>query len=337
MNSKRRIFLSLLIFIFVFSSGVVGFKLVGGKDCSLIDSLYMTVITISTVGYEEVVDISTNPAARIFTVIFIILCLGTITFAVSSITAFIVEGELKNILWRKKMEKAISKLKMHYIICGTDETAQTIIQEMILTQKKFVVIEPLKEKIEKLSLLGDIFFIQGDPSEDDVLISSGIKKARGILLSFPTDEENLFLTLSARSLNPDIRIVAKGIDIKSHNKLVKAGADAVINPSYIGGMRMVSEMIRPAVVTFLDMMLRERKKILRFEEVPVGKTSSLIGKTVSESGIGKKTGAILVAIKNADTGEYSFNPSEKTLIQEKDILILIASPEMVREVEKISG
>lgn len=334
MNSKKRIFLSLSIFILVFMGGVVGFKLLGGREWSFLDSLYMTVITLSTVGYEEVIDISTNPAARVFTVVFIIVCLGTIAFAISSITAFIVEGELRNILWRKKMEKEISKLKDHYIVCGADETAQTVIQELILTRKIFVAVESSKEKIDKLSPLGHFLFIHGDPTEDDVLLSARIEKAKGIILSLPTDEQNLFVTLTARSLNPKIRIVTKGIDVKSHNKMVKAGADAVVSPTHIGGMRIVSEMIRPAVVTFLDMMLKEREEVLRFEELPVGKDSSFIGKPVGECTIGKKTGALLVAIKDRETGEYHFNPSEETKIKEDDILILIASPEMVKELEK---
>jgi voltage-gated potassium channel len=338
MNSKKRVFLSLLIFLLVFMCGMVGFRVFGGKEWSLLDTLYMTVITLSTVGYEEPIDISTNPAARIFAVVFIVVCLGTIAFAISSITAFIVEGELKNILWRKKMDKEISRLNDHYIVCGVDETAQTIIQELILTRKKFVVIEPLQERIDKLlSSFSNLLFIQGDPAEDDVLLSARIEKAKGILLSLPTDEENLFVTLSARSLNPKIRIVTKGIDIKSHNKMMKAGADAVVSPTSIGGMRMVSEMIRPAVVSFLDMMLRERKKVIRFEEVTVGQGSSLAGKTVGESKIAKMSGVLLAAIKNAETGEYDFDISEGTEIRENDVLILIASREMVDEVEKIAS
>lgn len=336
-SSKRRIFISLMVFFVVFLVGVTGFKFFGGKEWSFIDSLYMTVITLSTVGFGEVEDISTNPAARIFTSVFILFCLGTIAFVVSSVTSFIVEGEMKNLLGRRKMEKEISKLKNHYIICGTDETAQTIIQELILTQKDFVIIEPLKEKIDKLSASVKGLFIHDDPTEDNVLISAGIKKAKGIFLSLPTDEANLFITITARSLNPDIRIVTKGIDVKSHSKIIKAGSDAVVSPTFIGGMRMVSEMIRPAVVTFLDMMLRERKKVLRVEEVVVKKGASMDGKTLEEARIGEKTGALLVAIQKGGGKDYDFNPVKETAIQEKDVLILIASPESAKKVEKFTG
>lgn len=334
MTGKKRVFLSLVLFFSVIFIGVAGFMIIGGGKWSLLDSLYMTVITLSTVGYEEVVDISTNPAARIFTVIFIFLCLGTIAFAVTSITSFIVEGELKNILGRRRMEKEISKLKNHYIVCGTDETALTIIQELILTKRPFVVIEPLQEKIDKLSALGDILFVHDDPTEDNVLIQAGIERAKGILLSLPTDEANLFVTISARSLNPDIRIVTKGIDVKSHKKIFKAGSDAVVSPSFIGGMRMVSEMVRPAVVTFLDMMLRDREEVLRFEEIPVKKGSPLAGKTIREADIDRETGSLLVALRKTGKTKYDFNPPKETKIQEGDILVLIATPDLIGQIGK---
>lgn len=337
MDGKKRVFISLLVFLLVFAVGVAGFKLFGGKEWSLLDSLYMTVITISTIGYEEVIDISANPAARIFAIVFIVVCLGTIAFAVSSITAFIVEGELKSLLGRKKMEKDISRLQDHYIVCGSDETAQTIIQELILTKRNFVVVEPSKEKIDRISFLGNFLHVLGDPAEDSVLVSAGIERAKGIHLTLPTDEANLFVTITARSLNPHIRIVAKGIDIKSHNKMKKAGADYVVSPTHIGGMRMVSEMVRPAVVTFLDMMLRDRERVLRFEEVRVREDSPLIGKTIAEAEIEEKSGALLVAIKRRATEDYDFNPSRERKIQAEDVLILIARPEMVQEIERMTG
>jgi len=337
MKSKKRIILSLTIFVLVLIIGVAGFKTLGGPEWSLLDSLYMTVITLSTVGYEEVYDISANPAAQAFATVFIILCLGTIAFAVSSITSFIVEGELKNILGRKKMEKEIAKLKDHFIVCGTDETAQTIIQELIQIQKKFVVIEPLQERIEKFSPSGNFLLIHGDPTEDSVLLSAGIEKAKGILLSLPTDEANLFVTLTARGLNPKIRIVTKSIDVKSHKKMMKAGSDAVISPTFIGGMRMISEMIRPSVVSFLDMMLRERERVLRFEEVQVKKESHLVGQTLGQANLEGKTNALLVAVRRKGSQDFEFNPKKETVIQENDTLIFISTPEMIQELEKIAS
>ncbi len=337
MKGKKRIFFSLSLFFVVFFIGVVGYKFIGGEKWTFFDCLYMTAITVSTVGYGEVIDLSANPAARTFTIAFILLSLGTIAFAVTSITSFIVEGELKNFLGRRKMEKEIAKLKDHYIVCGSDETALTIIQELVLTQKPFVVVEPLQEKIDRLSTLGNILFVHGDPTEDSILVQAGIERAKGILLSLTNDEANLFVTISARSINPDLRIVTKGVDVKSHKKMFKAGSDAVVSPSFIGGMRMVSEMIRPAVVTFLDMMLREREEVLRFEEIRVKKGSSLTGRTIHEASIEKETGSLLVAIRKAGSSKYNFNPSKDTEIQENDILVMIATPDIIREIEKRAG
>lgn len=330
MNNRRKLYISLILFATVFLVGVAGFKFFGGPEVSLLDCVYMTAITISTIGYGEVVDLSGNPGGRIFNILFIILSLGTIAFAVSSITAFIVEGELKNMLGRRRMEKDIARLKDHYIVCGSDETAQTVIRELLLTQRDFVVVEPDKDRIEKFGSLGSFLYVVGDPAEDEILQKAGVDRAKGILLSLPTDEANLFVTITARSLNPKVRIIVKGVDLKSHAKMRRAGADSVVSPSFIGGMRMVSDMVRPAVVTFLDTMLYSKERVMRVEEVEVGKESPLVGKTIQESAIRERTQALLVAVRKAGTKDYEFNPSSDRVVRENDVFIFIGSPEMLK-------
>jgi voltage-gated potassium channel len=336
MTGKRRLLFSFLIFICVIIFGVLGFKTFGGHDWSLLDSLYMTVITLSTVGYGEVMSL--EMPGRIFAMIYILMCLGTIAYAVSSITGFIVEGELKNILGRKRMEKQIAKLKDHYIICGSGETANTIIHELILIKRGFVVVEPSQEKLDKITAQDSLLFIQGDPAEDEVLIEAGIERARGILCSLQTDEANLFVAITARSLNPAIRIIAKGVDLKSHKKIKMAGADAVISPAFIGGMRMVSEMVRPATVSFLDQMLRERDRVYRFEEIQVNKDAPVIGETIKACKFDQEAAAILVALKNAGSRDFVFNPGDDSVIMEGDDLIFIITPDARSALErKING
>jgi len=337
MDNRRRIYFSLIVFAAVYLIGVAGFKFFGGPEVSVLESVYMTAITISTIGYGEVVDLSQSPAGRIFNILFIMLSLGTIAFAVSSITAFIVEGELKNLLGRRRMEKDIARLKDHFIVCGSDETAQTVIRELVATERDFVVIDPSKEKIERLGSFGEFLYVLGDPAEDEVLEKAGIGKAKGILLSLPSDEANLFVTITARSLSPKARIIAKGSDLKSHAKIKKAGADSVVSPSFIGGMRMVSDMVRPAVVTFLDKMLYGKDRVLRVEEVSVGKESPLVGKSIQESAVRERTGALLVAVRNGKTGTYDFNPASDRIIQENDIFIFIGSPEMMKTFDSIAA
>lgn len=335
MTSIKRLQLSLILFISIFLIGTVGFKIIGGQEWSILDSIYMTVITISTVGYGEIVDLSHNPAGRIFATVFIILSLGTIAFAVSSITAFVVEGELKNILGRKKMEREIQKLSNHYIVCGSDETAQTAIQELLLTKRPFVVIEPSAERIDRLRSLGSFLFIQGDPTDELVLKQAGIDRAKGVFLSLPTDEANLFGTMTVRGLNPHVRLVVKVIDIRSQAKMMKAGANSAVSPAFIGGMRMVSEMVRPAATTFLDMMLRDKERVLRVEEITVKAGSPLCGQSIAEAAIEEKTGALLVAIKKAGSTDYEFNPPRSHRIEANEILILIATPEMLAKLESL--
>ncbi|MBN1939605.1 MAG: potassium channel protein [Candidatus Aminicenantes bacterium] len=337
MGSKKRLVTALILFAAVFVLGVAGFKVLGGTEWTLMDAVYMTVITVATIGYGEVHDLGAQPEARVFAVVYIIICLGTIAFAVSSITAFVVEGELRHLLGRRKMEKAIAKLSGHYIVCGSDETAQTVVRELLQTKKPFVVVDPSKERVDKMLELGLILWVQGDPAEDDVLEKAGIGRARGLLCSLATDEANLFVLVTAKGLNPTLRVVAKGIDVRSHAKMRKAGADSVISPTFIGGMRMVSEMIRPATTTFLDLMLRERDRVLRFDEVTIPAGSPLAGKTVGEADFEAKTGALFVARRRGGKKDFDFNPGKTAVLETGDVLVFITTPEMLAEIEKIAG
>ncbi len=339
MDARRRIVLSVALFGAMFVLGVVGFRVLGGAGWTWLDAVYMTVITVATIGYGETHDLSGNPAARVFAVVYILLSLGTIAFAVSSITAFVVEGELKNILGRRRMERDIARLKGHFIVCGSDETARTIIGELRSTRRDFVVVEPARERIDALLALGAFPFVAGDPADDEVLVKAGIERASGILLSLPTDEANLFVTISARGLNPSLRIVSKGNDIRSHAKMSKAGADYVVSPTFIGGMRMVSQMVRPAAVSFLDIMLRERAAdALRVEDVPIPAGSALRGRKVGEAGLRDVVqGALLVGLKRAGTGEHEFNPGPETVVREGDALIYIATPDAVQRLKIIAS
>ena len=337
MDSRKRIIAAFALFVTVFIIGVAGFKVIGGAEWSLLDAVYMTVITVGTVGYGETHDLGGNPAARVFTAAYIILSLGTIAFAVTSITAFVVEGELKRMLGRRKMEKDIARLEGHDIVCGSDETAQTIIQELLTTRRDFVVVDPDRARLDRLAAAAPFLFVEGDPADDEVLKKAGIERARGILLSLPTDEANLFVTVTARQLNPRVRIVAKGIDVKSHEKMVRAGADYAVSPTFIGGMRMVSQMVRPAAVTFLDMMLRERDKAFRVDEVAVEPGSALAGKTVAASGVRDKRESLLVAVKREGGPGYLFNPPDDAVLRERDVLVFITTPGSRKELEGLAG
>lgn len=338
MKSRKRIVVSIWLFVFVVLIGIAGFKALGGPDWSLLDAAYMTVITVATIGYGEVHDLAGNPAARVFAAAYIILSLGTIAFAVTSITAFVVEGELKRMLGRRKMDKEIDRLSGHDIVCGSDETAQTIIDELRATKRDFVVVDASAERLEKIAAAGGALYVAGDPADDETLLRAGIERARGLLLSLGTDEANLFVVFSARSLNPKLRIVAKGIDVRAQAKLTKAGADYVVSPTFIGGMRMVSEMVRPAAVSFLDVMLRDRGANLRVEDVAVPAGSPFAGRTVGDSGLRDRADCLLVAVKRGGrANDYVFNPAAATVVEAGDALVFIAPAESAAEVRRLAA
>lgn len=322
------IFLSLLIVLLV---GMSGYLII--EHWTLLEALYMTVITLTTVGFMEVHPLS--PAGRVFTVFLLLSGIGILAYSASSLLEFIIEGELTGLLRRRKMEKKIQNLRGHYIICGAGEVGKYVIDELMKINKQFVVIETNEEQIKKLQENKDILLIEGNPAEDGVLIRAGIQNATGLISALSSDKDNLFVVLTARNINPNIRIVSRAIDEASVPKLSKAGADKVVSTEAIGGLRMASEMLRPAVVTFLDMMLRDEKATLRVEEVEILSRSNLIGKTLEEVDILQKTGLTVLAVKDALSGKYLYNPSPVTKLKEKDILIVLGDIEQVGKLNNL--
>ncbi|MFH1823700.1 MAG: potassium channel protein [Candidatus Firestonebacteria bacterium] len=320
MDFKKRFLLLILVLFVVFLTGVIGYEII---ECwNFLDSAFMTIITLATVGYGETHPLSN--AGRIFTILLIMGGMGVVSYTVITVTTLIAEGELQRFLRRGRMDKEISKLDHHYIICGVGETGKHIIQELIHTKREFVAIDNNIKKIDEKNIL----YIEGDASSDTVLINAGIERAKGIFCTLPMDKDNLFVVLTARELNENIRIVTKCIEDESEQKFLRAGANKTISPTYIGGLRMASEMIRPTVASFLDVMLRDKKGV-RFEEVAISQISKLVNKTIAEIEILEKTGVIVVAIKN-NKGEYLYNPRGNTKINVKDTLIILGDVEQIR-------
>ena len=312
--------------------GTGGFIII--EKWSILESLYMTVITITTVGFQEVRPLSET--GRIFTIFLILSGYGILLYVVSSMVAFIVEGELLDIFRRKKMKSKVEALNNHYIICGSSGAGEYVINEFLKTKQEFVVIENDPDKNKALKERGDILFLEGDPSEDETLKEAGISQARGLISALPTDKDNLFVVLTAKGLNKNLRIISLAIDQSSEHKLRRAGADSVITSNSIGGMRMASVMLRPAVVSFLDKMLYMKDAALRVEEALIPDGSGLIGKTMAQAKIGEKTGLIIIAIKDKETGNYHYNPGSSTVIKENDALITIGTPEQMKSLRDIA-
>ena len=323
MQFRNRLIKGLIATFIAIAAGTVGYKLLGGPEWSLLDAIYMTIITLTTVGFGEIQDLSANPYARILTIFIILFGMGSLLFVVSTVTGFIVEGELTNVFGRRKMLKEISNLKNHFIVCGIGDIGSTIVKELKQTKRDFVVVDTDTEKLEKFGTMEKILYINEDATKDEALISAGIHKAQGLITILPDDKDNLFVTLTAKQLNPNLRIVSKGVDEHTIKKLKMAGADSVVLSNAIGGLRMVSVLIRPAVVGFLDKMLRAQKgKSYRFEDIVIPANSKFIGQTLANANLLHNTRVLIIAMKEKG-GDFVYNPERSTIIKEDSEIVVM--------------
>ena len=295
--------------------GVAGYMGIEGWD--FLDSLYMTIITLTTVGYKEVHDLSSG--GRLFTIFLIIGGVGTVFYALSTGAKLVLEGELQELFGRRRLEKKIKELKDHYIICGYGRMGKIIGRELKVKNEKFAVIEKKPNMPQEKE---DSLILEGDATQDEVLKDAGIERAKGLISVLPTDAENLFVVLSARGLNPGLLIVARAGEEGSEQKLLRAGADRVISPYHIGGLRIAHTVLKPAVVDFIEFATKSGNIDLQMEEITINEGSGLIGFSLDECGIGRDLGIIIVAIRRS-TGEMKFNPTFRSTIKSGDTLIAL--------------
>jgi len=310
----------------VFLFGTLGYYALGRGEISLLDSIYMTSITLTTVGYGEVFPL--GAAGRTFTTILMWAGMGVMIYATAVVTSFFVEINLAQLVREQRMKEQIAQLKNHYIVCGASETALHIIRELHDTQQSFVVVELDPQRVEQLkNLFDDILVIQGDATEENVLMEAGIERGQGLFAALGDDGRNMLLTVVARYINHQIKIVSECRDNNLTNKFYRAGANYVVNPAFIGGMRMASEMLRPQVVTFLDRMLRSQEAD-RVEQAVIEEGSPLAGKTLAQADIFGRTGLTPIALERPD-GRSIFNPSGEERLEPGVAIIVIGAPEQV--------
>ena len=340
MELRRRLIYAVILLLAVTTLSVGGYLWLGGPHVTFLQALYMAVITLAGVGYGEIVDTSHNPVLRIFNM-FVVLVGVTITvYVFSSVTAFLVEGEITNIFWRRRMQKRISELKDHYVVCGLGTTGRHAVEELQKSGTPFVVIEMHEENIQRLREhkaldMANLLYIIGDATDDDVLTEAGVGRARGLIVALSADKDNLVIIVMVRQMNPKIRIVARCTDPKFSDKMLKAGANSTVSPNHIGGLRMASEMLRPNVVSFLDLMLKEQSRTLRVEEVEVGGASAWVGKTLGQLDLRTAYNLLPMAVKrpaSAADSNYHVNPPDSLTIEKGMILIVIGE---VKDLQRV--
>ena len=322
----RRLFVAAGFLAFAVLVSASGYRFIGDGRWAWHECLYMAAITLSTVGFGETLPgMGELPLARSWTLVVIFMGSGTLLYFVSMLTALIVEGDLGGTLRMKRMQRRIDRLKDHVIVCGSGRTGTHILDELVATGTPFVLIDVDLENLQALALeKGDeMLWIAGDATDDDILREAGIDRASGLVTALPDDRDNLFATVSARSLNPGLRIVAKSVSAENEAKLRRSGADAVVSPYNIGAMRMVSEMLRPTVVRFLDEMLRDRERNLRIEQVAVPVGCPLDGIRLGDAGLRAWSDLLVMAVQEAD-GVYRYNPDCDYVLRGGMTLIILA-------------
>ena len=324
----QQLIIAILLLVGVIFFGMAGYMVIEGWN--FFDAIYMTIISITTTGYSEVHPLS--EIGKIFTLVVIIFGVVAIAYIGGRLAQFFVEAY---VFRRRKMDKKLKVLNGHYIICGYGRMGKKICEELSANKASFVVIENDKKEIENLSH-HDYIYIQGDATDDETLQKACIKEAKGLVAVLRSEAENVFTTLSARVLNPEIFIVSRAVEEGTESKLLKAGANRVVKPYEIGGHRMSQVLLRPGVVEFIDIIARDKRIDLKIEEIEVRPGSSLVGQKLVEAPIRNKLNIIIVAISRTD-GNVIYNPQSDVVIEENTKLIVIGEENNISELIKIAS
>ena len=315
MTSIRRIELALLAVLGVVLAGTIGYLVLGFTP---LDAVYQTVTTITTVGFREVHPLTS--AGKIFTIVLILAGVGTALYAFGVVLEALVEGHLHEMLGRRRMEREIARMTGHAIVCGWGRVGRAVGGYLVGLGAQVVVVDNDPDRVAAVPYSA----LAGDVTDDDVLRKAGIMRARALVAAINTDAENVYVTLSARALRPDLVIIARARTEASEPKLLRAGATRVVNPQRIGGERIAAAALQPNVVEFLDVVMHDGSLEFRLEEVPVRPGSQLAGRTLLETNLAESTGALVLALRRSD-GTFMTNPSMDSRVEEGCVLIAIGT------------
>ena len=318
----RKIIVISLLFFLLLVGGTVGYMFL--ENTGFWEGMYLTIITVFTVGYGDIVPI--HPGGKVFTVFLVITSVSFVMYTFSKITETMIEGELRGIFRRRRMTHQVSRLRNHYIVCGFGRIGREICKILEEHGREFVVIEKDEEVIHEIEASGFLAYL-GEASDDDVLLAAGIKRAKGLVSVVSTDADNLYITLTARGINPNLYIMTRSSGTSGvETKLMRAGASKVISPYSIGAKRMAHLIVRPTVSDFIDLTMGAGELDLMMEELIVGQESAMVDKNLIDAEIRKKYDVIVIAVKHED-GTMEFNPKPSTIIRARDILIVLGSYE----------
>ncbi len=329
LEARQQLTYALVLLVLVIAGGTVGYMSI--ENWGILDSFYMTIVTLSTVGYGEVYPLSYP--GKILSILLIVTGVGAVAYAVGTAGRIMLDERIRVVLGRRVM-KSIQKLQNHYIICGFGRMGSVICEELADRNAPFVVVENDQDAIETIERQGYLY-IKGDATLDDVLKDAGIDKALGLVSVVAGDTENVFIVLTARGLNPKLNIVVRSATGESIQKLIRAGANKVVSPYYLGGFRIAQALLSPTVIDFLETIVHDKTKELRLEEVLISPKSRLAGANLATSGLRKDLNLIILAIKKA-TGGMQFNPSYETEIKSGDTLVVMGHTPSLQRLEEIA-
>lgn len=331
-NLKNRIYITFISLIVILAIGTFGYSFITKEEYDMFTCFFMTIITVTTIGFSEIIPLKNYEGAREFTVFLAFGGIGVLTYFVSTITAIVVGGQLKQTFKNRKMEKTIEKFNNHYIICGAGSHSLHIIEELNVTKRNSVVVEFKQETIDNLLVrYPKQKYVLGDASKEETLIRASVSTAKGLFAVNENDNENLVICLIARRLNPGIRIISLCNDIENESKIILAGADIVISANYIGGMRMASEMLRPSVTHMVDKLLSDKYETLRLEQIII--SDEVIGKTKKDLNIEQYKNTLLIAIQSGN--DIKFKPDDEYVISKGDLLLVLTTPDERIQIQNI--